>query len=135
MKVKGFDGREHNWPPAGYHVYFDDRRHRSEPHLKCRALLAQMYPTYRFLEEVPLPGSEKLTADFYLPWRNLVLEVHGRQHYEFVPFFHGTKISFLQARQRDMKKIDWCNMNNIGVIELSYKEEQEDWRIKIERGA
>lgn len=135
MKVIGFDGREHTWPPNGHHVNFDDRRQRSDPHLKCRDLLRLMYPTYRFLEEVPLPGSQKLKADFYLPWRNIVIEVHGRQHYEFVQFFHGNKMSFLEAKQRDLKKIEWCNMNNIGVVELPYNETIEQWREKIERGS
>jgi hypothetical protein len=134
MKVMGFDGREHTWPPKGHHVYPNDRRRRSEPHLKCREILQTLYPVYRFLEEVPLPGSNKLTADFYLPWRNIVIEVHGRQHYEFVPFFHGNKMAFLESRQRDLKKIEWCNMNNIGVVELSYKE-YDIWREKIELGA
>lgn len=135
MKVKGFDGKEHSWPPIGYHVYNDDRRRRSEPHLKCRMLLREMYPLDRFLEEVPLPGSEKLTADFYLPWRKIVIEVHGEQHYKFIPFFHGNKIKFLEAKQRDFKKIEWCNQNNIGVIELPHFENLEQWREKIERGA
>lgn len=135
MKVKGFDGREYTWPPLGKHVYLNDRRHRSEPHLKCRGLLKELYPLYRFLEEVPLPGSEKLSADFYLPWRNIVIEVHGEQHYKFIPFFHGNIMKFLEAKQRDLKKIDWCNQNNIGVIELPHFESIEQWRERIERGA
>lgn len=135
MRVRGFDGREYPWPPLGHHVYPNDRRSRSEPHLKCRTLLTQMYPMDRFLEELPLPGSNKLSADFYLPWRNIVIEVHGEQHYKFIPFFHGNKMKFLESRQRDLKKIDWCNMNNIGVIELPHFETLEIWRDKIERGA
>jgi hypothetical protein len=135
MKVRGFDGREYPWPPKGCLVNFDDRRRRSEPHLKCRGLLIEMYPFDRFLEEVPLPGSSKLTADFYLPWRNIVIEVHGEQHYKFIPFFHGNKMKFLEAKQNDFKKIDWCNNNNIGVVELPFNEALEQWRERIERGA
>lgn len=134
MKVKGLDGREYTWPPKGHVVNYDDRRKRSEPHLKCRELLREMYPLDRVLEEVPLPGSNKLSADFYLPWRNIVIEVHGRQHYEFVQFFHGTKMNFIDAKNRDLKKIHWCNENNIGVVELPYNENNEEWRERIERG-
>ena len=135
MKVEGFDGREHSWPPLGHLVNFNDRRKRSEPHLRCRALLRLLYPTYTFLEEVPLPGSGKLSADFYLPWRNIVVEVHGEQHYTFNPHFHGTKMDFFAAKQRDIKKIEWCNANNIGVVELPHYESDEQWRERIAKGA
>jgi hypothetical protein len=135
MKVVDFNGREHPWPPTGYIVNFDDRRQRSEPHLRCRTLLRLLYPTQIFLEEVPLPGSTKLRADFVLPWRNLVVEVHGEQHYTFNPYFHGNKLNFLASKARDLKKIDWCNMNNIGVVELPHYESDEQWRERIERGA
>lgn len=134
MKVIGFNNREYPWPPTGKAVNYDDRRPRSEYHLRCRKLLRLMYPTYRVLEEVPLPGSDKLSADFYLPWRHMVLEVHGEQHYKFNPFFHGTKLAFFKARERDLKKIEWCQMNNIGVIELPYNETDLQWRERIERG-
>lgn len=134
MKVRGFDGREYPWPPKGHAVDFDDKRKRSEFHLKARDLLRSMYPTDRILEEVPLPGSNRLSADFYLPWRNIVVEVHGRQHYEYVPFFHGNKMAFIEGRQRDLKKIEWCNQNNIGVVELPYNETDEQWRERIQRG-
>jgi hypothetical protein len=134
MKVKGLDGREYPWPPKGHTVDFDDRRKRSQFHLNCRALLREMYPTDIILEEVPLPGSNRLSADFYLPWRNAVIEVHGEQHYKFNSFFHGSKMAFFEARQRDLKKIEWCNENNIEVIELPYNETIEQWRIRIERG-
>ena len=134
MKVRGFDNREYSWPPKGHSVDFDDRRKRSQFHLNCRDLLRKMYPTDIILEEVPLPGSNRLSADFYLPWRNMVIEVHGEQHYRFNSFFHGSKMAFLESRQRDLKKIEWCNENNIEVVELPYNETIEQWRIRIERG-
>lgn len=135
MKVKGFDGREHTWPPTGHIVSGIDRRQRSSLHLRCRALLKKVYPADMILEEVPLPGSERLTADFYLPSRNTVYEVHGEQHYRFIAHFHGNVMKFLEAKQRDLKKIDWCNENNIGVIELPYNEDDDGWQRRIENGA
>lgn len=134
MKVKGFDGREHTWPPTGKVVSGIDRRQRSSLHLRCRTLLKTMYPSDMILEEVPLPGSEKLSADFYLPSRNMVIEVHGEQHYKFVAHFHGNVVNFLQSKQRDLKKIDWCNENNIAVIELPYNEADNEWRNRINKG-
>ena len=51
MKVRGLDNREYSWPPKGHVVDFDDRRKRSQFHLKCRDLLRTMYPTDIMLEE------------------------------------------------------------------------------------
>ena len=78
MKVVDFNGREHNFPPTGHVPDLDDSRQRSEHHLDARKLLRSLYPTQRVLEEVPLPGV-RLFADFYIPTRNAVIEVHGRQ--------------------------------------------------------
>lgn len=132
MKVRDFNNREYNWPPAGHQPTFDETRPRSELHLRVRALLRQMYPTAGILEEVPLPGSG-LFADFYLPLRKVVVEAHGKQHYEFTPHFHGDRRNFIAGQNRDQKKRDWCYMNNIRVVILPYSENEDEWRERIER--
>lgn len=132
MKVIGLDGNEYRWPPSGKTVQFDDIRPRSELHLKCRSLLRNMYPLDTILEEVALPGSGKLSVDFFLPWRNIVVEVNGQQHYEYTPHFHGTRMGFAKALNNDRKKKEWCENNNITVISLRYDEDEDEWRRKIE---
>jgi hypothetical protein len=85
------------------------------------------------LEEVTIPISKKdrLYLDFYIPVLGTAVEVHGEQHFKFVPFFHGTAYGFLQHRQRDAQKIQWCELNNIQVISLNYNESIEEWRDKF----
>tara|TARA_Y100001963_G_scaffold103851_2_gene143037 strand:- start:7321 stop:7719 length:399 start_codon:yes stop_codon:yes gene_type:complete len=119
MKVVDFKGKEHNFPPTGHLPDLDDGRKRSELHLHARSMLRQMYPTQRVLEEVPLPGTQQY-ADFYLPHRKAVVEVHGRQHYEFVAHFHEDRWGFAKSKQNDAKKEEWCNINNIKYIVLPY---------------
>lgn len=131
MSVKDSHGRNHPWPPNGHEVGFNDQRQRSSLHLRCRELLRQMYPTQSILEEVPIPG-ERLTCDFYLPMRKVVVECHGEQHYKFVPHFHGDRIAFAFSLKRDQRKVDWCHDNNFRIAILPFSETDDEWRDRIE---
>jgi hypothetical protein len=132
VKVEDSNGRKYNWPPSGHQVDLDDKRPRSQYHLRARDLLRKLFPTQRLLEEVPLPGM-KLTIDFFLPIENLVIEVQGEQHTEFIPHFHGTRANFRKAQVNDHRKVEWCNLNNIDIIQLPYTESDDEWEARIHR--
>ena len=74
-----------------------------------------------------------LYLDFFIPNLMLAVEVHGRQHYEYVPFFHKTKAGYLKARARDEDKKEWCELNNINLIALNYLEDENSWRKSLEK--
>ena len=136
MKVRGFDGRDRNWRLDKYKVYGDDSKRRSSYHIRARGILCSLLPHDRILEEVKLPGSNKLSrglliADFYVPSRMLMVEVHGRQHYEYVSHFHGNRFEFLRARARDRDKVKWCELNEINIVELKYDESDQQWEDRI----
>lgn len=131
MSVVDFNGNKSPWPPKGHQVDFNDKRQRSSLHVRCRELLRIMYPTQPILEEVPIPNMG-LTCDFYLPFRKVVLECHGEQHYKFTPHFHKDRRGFAQSSARDMRKIEWCHMNNISVVVLPFSESDDEWRKRIE---
>lgn len=131
MKVRDFKGRETSWPPQGHEVSFDDRRPRSELHLRCRELLRQMYPTQPILEEVPIPGLG-LFCDFYLPMRKVVIECHGQQHYKYTPHFHKSRFDFAHSRKRDRRKQEWCQLNNLRMAILPFNEGDDEWRTRVE---
>ena len=135
MKFKGLNGREYSVQTNKYIVRPDNNRGRSQYHLRARDLLKDMFRSYTILEEMKLPGVTKiggsLYLDFYIPNLDLAFEVHGRQHYEFVPFFHKTKAGFMQAQRRDVLKGEWCEVNNIQLIELSYERTDDEWREQI----
>jgi hypothetical protein len=130
MKVKDFSGREYNFPCKGSMPDLDDQRERSELHLETRKILKSLYPTQRILEEVPLPGIN-LYADFYLPHSQTLIEVHGRQHYEFVAYFHGNRLGFARGQRNDIVKQDWCILNNIKLVILPY-DKRNNWKDIIE---
>ena len=137
MKVLGLNGREYVWNLSKYDVLKNDKGKRSRHHIRARKLLSDLYSSYRILEEVKLPGSTALHRrsvlylDFYIPNIRKAFEVHGRQHYEFTPFFHKSKAEFLKAKARDEDKIDWCILNNIELTVLKYSDNNDEWRTSI----
>ena len=137
MKIKGLNGREYNLNLSKYDVKANDKRKRSKHHVRARKLIREVYHSYRILEEVKLPGSTSankksvLDLDFFIPHIRKAFEVHGRQHYEHIPFFHKTKADFILAKARDEDKIEWCELNNIELIELKYSGSDDEWRKSI----
>jgi hypothetical protein len=127
MKVKTLEGKEVNWILTGY-MPPADHDNASALHLAARALLKQKFPTHPILEEVKIPEGD-LWLDFYLPKVKLAVEVQGRQHSEYVPFFHGDRNSFhfVKAQKRDKLKRQWCELNHIMLVELPYSETIDEW--------
>ena len=97
-----------------------------------------MFRGYNIYEEVKLPGSVKpakksvLYLDFFIPNAIMAVEVHGEQHFKYVPYFHKSKAGFAQAKKRDLDKKEWCRINEITLVELRWDEDPEYWREKIE---
>jgi hypothetical protein len=137
LKALGFDGRERNWNLTKCVVMGDQKRPRSKLHILARKLLREQFPYDTILEEVPLPGSHKpsrkstLYVDFFIPSYSLAVEVHGRQHFEFVAHFHGNKQGFRKSKARDRDKSNWLKNNDIDLIVLSYSGTEDEWRESI----
>jgi hypothetical protein len=132
MLIKDLDGNSHNWLLTG-NMSKGKVVNRSSYHLAARSIISSIYPTLQILEEVPiqLRRNETLYLDFYLPLKKICLEVHGEQHYKFVPFYHHTVLNFLKSQKRDKEKQEWCNLNGIQYIDLAYNESEEVWSEKI----
>lgn len=132
MQVKDLDGHSHNWLLTG-NMARGKITNRSSYHLRARKLLTIFFPTLQILEEVPIPlrKSETLYLDFYLPLKKLCVEVHGEQHYKFIPFYHNNIMSFLKSQKRDKEKEEWCSINNIKHIILPYDENEEQWKERV----
>jgi hypothetical protein len=137
LKAVGFDGRERNWNLSKCVVSGDQKRPRSKLHILARKILKEEFPYDTILEEVPLVGSHKpsrkstLYVDFFIPSHSLAVEVHGRQHFEFVAHFHGDRKGFRKSKARDRDKANWLQNNNIDLIVLSYSGTEDEWRTSI----
>jgi hypothetical protein len=134
MNILGLDGKNYSWNPSANQA---DTENRSSLHMMAKDLLNELFPHDRVLEEVSLPGSKTkyrntvLRADFFIPNRNLIIEVHGEQHYKFNKFFFKNKLHFYRAKARDNDKREWCDINSIKLVELNYNEDINEWRRKI----
>ena len=133
MKVTGLDGREYKWNPSS-----GSTSNCSKLHKKAKEVLDKCFPYDRILQEVSLAGTNTplrrgtLRADFFIPNRNLMIEVHGDQHFKFNVFHYSSKLSFYKAQARDRDTREWCNLNEITIVEFNFNEDIDDWRRKIE---
>ena len=137
MKCVGFDGRTYNIQASAYRVFNDDTKKRSSYHKRARIILKELFPCDLIFEEVTLPGSKSefgtLFADFLIPAQRIIVEVHGEQHYTYNQFLHGDRQGFLNSKKRDRIKMDWCELNNITLIELPFGETDEQWRERFKQ--
>ena len=65
----------------------------------------------------------QLSLDFYNHNRKIAVEVQGAQHLQFVKHFHKTRANFVRQIKRDTKKLEFCEINNIKLIEI-YPEDE-----------
>lgn len=129
MKIIGLDGKIYGWELL--HRNHTDR-YCSWGHERARELLKELFPLDKIYEEEGLPGTKPtLFADFIIPLRKLLIEVHGKQHYEWIPHFHATRKEFTDAQRRDRRKREWSERNNFSYIELPDSEDNSGWRRRI----
>lgn len=64
--------------------------------------------------------NSNLELDCYCEELKLAIEYNGRQHYEYVPFFHASKDAFHNTKYRDDMKARLCKKNGIRLIIVPY---------------
>lgn len=131
MQVTGLDGKEYRWRPE---LCLKKRENASNLHVQARELLHSLFPFYTISEELLLPGVEtRLYLDLYIQQLRLAVEANGSQHYNYNYHFFASAKDFRLAQQRDRLKREWCELNNIDLVELPYNESREQWRERIKR--
>lgn len=67
-------------------------------------------------------GKNLLRFDFMinLNGKRVLLEFDGRQHFEYVPYFHKTIFGFKKQQEWDVRKNKYCLMHNITLIRIPY---------------
>lgn len=68
------------------------------------------------------PWLERLELDGYCEELNCAFEYSGRQHYEYIKFFHGDKDlkNFEKQQERDIRKSELCKEKGITLIVVPY---------------
>ena len=111
-----WDTRESKWPIK------TEAACRSNLQYKVGQIIKIKYPLDTVLEDITLPKS-RLSLDFFLPMRKIAVEVQGKQHKSFTPFFHKTKSSFDDQLKRDEEKEFFCQLNEIDLVYIDSEED------------
>ena len=75
----------------------------------------------KYIREYKIPNQiYKFRYDFYLPDYHLLIEFHGRQHYEPVEAFGGEE-EFKNILFRDACKRELANLLKLHLLEFNYK--------------
>ena len=112
----------------------------SKGEIECKRVLESIFnkPFNKvrpdFLRNQVTGNTNNLEIDCYNDELKLGLEYNGRQHYEFVPYFHRNKETFYNQKYRDELKRIKCRDNGIMLIEVPYNIKIQDIErfIKVE---
>ncbi|NCF42127.1 MAG: hypothetical protein GWP32_04455 [Bacteroidetes bacterium] len=100
-----------------------DGKSRSKIQFSAKQFLKKYWSKHVVFEEFPVAGT-KLSLDFYNANKKIAVEVQGKQHTKYVPFFHGkNKINYINQLKRDQDKLKFCEINDIQLVEIYDGEE------------
>lgn len=136
MDIITLKGRSVNWHLTSTKYPLKGENGRSKFQHEVYLELKKLYPHDIILEEVKIPES-RLFCDFVIPSVKLVIEAQGKQHYEFSTLFHQYYIDFVNQQNRDQMKRDFCQQNNLTLVEIPYgsKRTAADFISEAQRGS
>ena len=93
-----------------------------------------LYPGYEVITHFRGSFLEGLELDIYIPQINLAIEYQGQQHYNPIDHWGGEE-ALLKTIERDIRKKELCENNEIKLIYFKYDEEIniDNIRIKISK--
>lgn len=98
------------------------RSNASKLHKKALGLCKEAFPSMSIKEEMTVDvDGTKLFVDLYIKELGVVIECHGKQHYEYVPHFHGDKSGFEASKTRDNNKKELLIDSGYTYLELNDK--------------
>jgi hypothetical protein len=118
MQFKTLTGRTRRITKAKKYLIDWSAPSKSKMQKGVKDFLKVFWSKHVVFEEFPVAGT-KLSLDFYNANKKIAIEVQGRQHTEYVPFFHGNnKINYINQLKRDQNKLKFCEDNDILLMEI-----------------
>lgn len=128
MRFKTLFGATRTVKKAKKYLINWDGPSRSKIQFRTKQFLKTYWSNHIVFEEFPVAGS-KLSLDFYNANKKIAIEVQGKQHTKYVPFFHGkNKINYINQLKRDQDKFKFCELNEIQLVEI-YEEDTLDKKL------
>lgn len=128
MKFKKLNGQEKYKNISDRKVKWNDKS-RSIIQFEVKQFLKKYWEYDLVFEEMPVTGT-KMTLDIVNYTKRIAVEVHGKQHGQFVKFFHGNRNNYRRQIERDDAKQKWCEINNIKYVDIypqDIKELNKQW--------
>lgn len=123
MRFKTLTGATRTVKKAKNFLIDWDGSSRSKIQYNTKQFLKKYWSNHIVFEEFPVAGT-KLSLDFYNANKKIAVEVQGKQHTKYVPFFHGkNKINYINQLKRDQDKLKFCELNDIQLVEIYDGEE------------
>ena len=118
MRFKTLFGATRTVKKAKNYLIDWDAPSRSKIQFEAKQFLKKYWQNHIVFEEFPVAGT-KLSLDFYNANKKIAVEVQGKQHTKYVPFFHGkNKINYINQLKRDNDKLKFCELNDIELVEI-----------------
>lgn len=92
---------------------------------KCRFVFEQLTGC-QFPKTRMDMGGQRLELDGYCEDLKMAFEFNGRQHDVFMPEWHKTEQKFIESKNRDDKKLGYCEKNNISLTIICENEFKND---------
>lgn len=92
----------------------------------CKELFGREFKKIRPKELRNNVTGHNLELDLYNDELKLAVEYNGKQHYDYVPFFHKNKEALMNQKYRDEIKRMLCKNLGIKLIEIPYTVKLED---------
>lgn len=83
-------------------------------------IMRKLLPGVPIVNEEPI--GERLRLDVYCPRYKLAAEYHGRQHFDYVEYFHDDIYGFQDSLKRDGRKIQICEDLGITLVVFRYND-------------
>jgi hypothetical protein len=85
---------------------------------QTKQLVHGLFGQYTIRENYRPAWLDGLELDLFIEDLALAIEVQGRQHFEYVPHFHGTYRGFQEQKERDKLKCRLCEQQGIVLLEI-----------------
>jgi len=123
VKFKTLNGAVRSIPRVKKYLIDWDGKSKSKIQKATKDFLKEFWLNHVVFEEFPVAGT-KMSLDFYNANKRIAIEVQGQQHVKYTPFFHGqNKYNYINQLRRDQNKQEFCEINNIKLIEIYSTEE------------
>lgn len=118
MKFKTLNGKERLLRNAKKYIINWEAKSKSNIQWRVKQFLSSYWKYDVVFEEMRVVGT-RLSLDIYNANKKIAVEVQGKQHQAYNPYFHDNNRSkWVSQLRRDDLKLQFCLTNGIKLVEI-----------------